>query len=75
MSTLLGVNILICFLLSHFAFCRHTLFLLILRKNILAIFTKFGMQDYWISSLICIAFGYYYIDNGQVALHYVNLMA
>ena len=35
---------------------RHTLFLLILRKNITAIFTKFGMQGYWVSVLLGIAF-------------------
>ena len=31
---------------------RYTSFPLIFRKSIRAIFTKFGMQDYWVSVLL-----------------------
>ena len=36
---------------------RHAWFPLIERKSIRAIVTKFGMQAYWVSSLLGIAFG------------------
>ena len=35
---------------------RHTSFPLILRKSIEAVFTKVGVQDYWVSVLLRIAF-------------------
>ena len=46
----------------YFAFTgvRHsTLLPLILRKTILAVFTKFDMQYHAVSNLLGIAFGYY----------------
>ena len=36
---------------------HHTLFLVISRKSIYPIFTKFGMGVYWVNSLHGIAFG------------------
>ena len=52
------------YIIFAFAVCRppsgvrrYTWFPLIKGKSIIAIITKFGMQDYWVSSLPGIAFG------------------
>ena len=45
-----GGHIIIAF--SASAVWRHTLFPLILRKSSRAIFTKFGVQDYWVNVLL-----------------------
>ena len=55
MSTPLGVDIL--FLLFPPSAVRHAWFLVISRKSIYPIFTKFGMCVYWVNCLHGIAFG------------------
>ena len=57
MSTPLGGWTYYFLLFPASAVCRHTWFLVISRKSIYPIFTRFGMGVYWVNSLHGIAFG------------------